>query len=216
MKLKIRSRVKGRVYALALFIIPVILCFAVFPYEKACSFLTGKTLATSPDNLQLLRHIFISLSAPLTFMSIIAINRILKGQGFYYGFIGGIIAIMGSIFLVMDQGSFWLARALLYSLGEPNTELALHLDKTIEAARENLFFWPIFLLPIGVIIQSFGLVREKHIKPYQNLLMILSVLLIVILPLPSLKWISPVILGIALLPLAFKVLHHSESLLHEV
>jgi hypothetical protein len=100
-------------------------------------------------------------------------------SGAWVGFLGGALAVLGSLALAADKGALCLTMSALDEL--PDTEFTNMMPglQAIFSKRGWLvLLWGVLLLPIGFGMQAVALLRSGGIPRWQSLLFLVGVLLI--------------------------------------
>lgn len=97
----------------------------------------------------------------------------------WYGFIGGVLAVLGAIMLAADKGALCLTMSALDTLPEADFKNMMPGLLAMFAKKGWLvLIWGLLLLPIGFIIQAIGLIKSKSLSTWQSLLFLIGVLFI--------------------------------------
>ncbi|MFC1966811.1 hypothetical protein ACFLWI_07745 [Chloroflexota bacterium] len=125
----------------------------------------------------------------------------------WYGFIGGVIAIMGALMLAADKGALCLTMSALDSL--PEHEFAAMMPGLLAMFGKEgwlVLIWGLLLLPIGFVIQAIGLLKSKSLATWQCLLFLIGVLFIGFPDgIEIINVIASVLVAIALIPYGLKL-----------
>jgi hypothetical protein len=126
----------------------------------------------------------------------------------WYGFIGGVLAIMGALMLAADKGALCLTMSALDSL--PEHEFAAMMPGLLAMFGKEgwlVLIWGLLLLPIGFVIQTIGLIKSKSLATWQCLFFLIGVLFI---GTPDgveiINLIASVLVAIALIPYGLKII----------
>jgi hypothetical protein len=206
------AEMKRVIYGLSIILFPMLLLIAFLLHPDLFSFKIVTTAEELANNFRQstifhIGHLVVVLAIPLIVAAILFAMETLKGKGVWYGFIGGIIAILGAIVLAVDKGALCLVLSAFDTLeDEPFSRLVPHLQVIVDKTGLLFLVWFLPLLPIGAIIQTIGLRKEGYVKPWQSIFIIAGLLL---LNNPDIELISSIgallmILGYA--PLGWDVL----------
>lgn len=124
-------------------------------------------------------HFIVMLAVPLIMVATISIMNVLQADGKKYGFWGGIIALFGAFILAVDKGALCLVLSAFDTLPENEfREFMPYLSVILN--KEGLLWvvWLLPLLPLGAIIQAFGLLKERFINVWQGTCLIAGLLLL--------------------------------------
>ena len=105
-------------------------------------------------------------------------NRV-QGKGRKYAFWGGIIGIFGAFILAVDKGALCLVMSAFDTIPEPQFQgLIPYLDVIVQKAGLLWIVYFLPLLPLGAVIQTIGLMKEKVVQKWQGILIIIGLLLL--------------------------------------
>jgi hypothetical protein len=169
------------------------LSFIIFPLVFVFAFATHPNLLSprflGPEELILrlhgagilhFGHALVTLNTALLVVVALHFMTLLENTSMRWaGFIGGAIAILGSLSLAADKGALCLTMSALDNLSK--TEFVQMMPGLLAIfAKEGwmILIWGILLLPIGFGIQAFALIRTKVIPRWQSILFLIGVLLI--------------------------------------
>ena len=95
------------------------------------------------------------------------------------GFLGGALAVLGSLTLAADKGALCLTMSALTELSDPEfMNMMPGLLAIFSKHGWLVLIWGILLLPIGFGIQAIALLKSKALSSWQSLLFFVGVLLI--------------------------------------
>ena len=163
------------------------------------------------SNLFHIGHLIVTLSVPLIIAALIGIMERLKGKGIWYGFIGGLVGIFGAFVLAVDKGSLCIVLSAFDTL--PDTEFAQlvpSLQVIVDRAGLLWINWLLVLLPIGAIIQAIGLIKEKQVRTWQGIVMIVGLLLLNNPDIEVISSIGSVLMMSGYIPLGIKILKSDD------
>lgn len=154
-------------------------------------------------------HLIVAFAIPFIIFSIMHFMNLLKEEGIRYGIIGGIGAIFGAVALALDKGSLCLILSGFDTLPEAEfvgliPYLQVFIDKPGLLAINSL----LILLPLGVSFQTIGLIKEKHVKPWQGILIIVGLLLLINPDIEIISVVGTVLMIIGIYPLGIRTLRH--------
>lgn len=178
------NNTKRRGIGLSFIIFPLIFIFAFAGHPDLFNphFLGPvELIQRAHNNLQLhFGHALVTLCTGLLIVVAIHFMNVLKNTpNEWLGFIGGVIAILGTLLLVADKGALCLTMSALDTITE---------DKFLNMMPGLLAIfskqgWLILieglpLLTIGFIIQAIGLLKSKSLSKWQSILFLIGVLFI--------------------------------------
>jgi hypothetical protein len=122
-------------------------------------------------------HLLMVLSVPPLTIVIIKFMSMLKKQGAWLGFIGGVLAIYGVLGLAVQKTAQCLVMSAFDTLPEAVYSQLMPAIEVIFGLKGYLaiiFLLP--LLPVGVLIQNIGLYRANAIPRWQSAVTIIAML----------------------------------------
>ncbi|MFC1787312.1 hypothetical protein ACFLY8_04710 [Halobacteriota archaeon] len=154
-------------------------------------------------------HLIVAFAIPFIIFSVMHFMNLLKEKGLWYGIIGGIGGIFGSVALGLDKGSLCLILSGFDTLPEAEfVGLIPYLQVFIDRPGLLVVNWLFILIPLGVSIQTIGLIKEKYVKPWQGILIIVGLLLLINPDIEIISVIGTVLMIIGIYPLGIKTLKH--------
>jgi hypothetical protein len=112
--------------------------------------------------------------------------------------------------LGLDKGSLCLILSGFDTLpDEQFVGLIPYLQVIIDKAGLLVVNWLFLLIPIGVIVQTIGLIKEKHIKRWQGILIIFGLLLLINPDIEIISTVGAVLMIAGFYPLGIKTLKHA-------
>jgi len=124
-------------------------------------------------------HLIVLFAVPFIIIVMVGIMNLLQGKGKKLGFWGGVIGIFGAFILAVDKGALCLVLSSFDTI--PNNqfvELIPYLQVIVDKAGLLFILWLLPLLPIGAILQTIGLMKEKIMSSWQGSFIILGLLLL--------------------------------------
>ena len=144
-------------------------------------------------------HLIVTFAVPVMIVFVIGCMNLLQGPGKKLGFWGGVLGVFGAFILAVDKGALCLTMSAFDTLPEDQFQQFIpYLEPIVSKKGLLVIVWLLFLLVIGGIIQTLGLLKEKVIKKWQAVLIIIGLLLLVN---PDIELISSV--GAALMVIAY-------------
>lgn len=154
-------------------------------------------------------HLIVAFAIPFIIFSVVHFMHILKERGLWFGIVGGVSGIFGSVALGLDKGSLCLILSGFDTLpDEKFVGLVPYLQVIIDKAGLLAVNWLFLLIPIGVIIQTIGLIKEKHIKRWQGVTIIIGLLLLINPDIEVISTVGAVLMIAGFYPLGIKTLKH--------
>ncbi len=124
-------------------------------------------------------HLIVMFSVPVIMIVLIGSMNRLQEVGKRLGFWGGVIGLFGAFILAVDKGALCLVLSAFDTLPEAEFQAFIPFLSVI-VNKEGLLWvvWLLPLLPIGAIIQAFGLLKEQIISKWQGACIIVGLLLL--------------------------------------
>lgn len=124
-------------------------------------------------------HFIVMMTVPLIIVVMVGIINMLQKKGRKYAFWGGIIGIFGAFILAVDKGALCLVMSAFDTIPEPQFQGFIpYLDVIVKKAGLLWIVYCLPLLPLGAIIQTIGLIKEKIVQKWQGILIIIGLLLL--------------------------------------
>ncbi len=124
-------------------------------------------------------HLIVTFAVPVIIVFFIGCMNILQGSGKKYGFWGGILGVFGAFILAVDKGALCLTMSAFDTLPEDQfQEFIPFLEPIVSKKGLLAIVWLLFLLILGGIVQTVGLVKEQVIKKWQAVFIITGLALL--------------------------------------
>lgn len=124
-------------------------------------------------------HFIVMMAVPLIIVAMVGIMNMVQGKGRKYAFWGGIIGIFGAFILAVDKGALCLVMSAFDTIPESDfQELIPYLDVIVKKAGLLWIVYFLPFLPLGAVIQTIGLIKEKVVHKWQGILIIIGLLLL--------------------------------------
>jgi hypothetical protein len=183
-KINLLNKIKRIGVGLAFLLFPLIFIFAFANHPNLFNpkFLGPLELIQRAHNNPLLHlgHALVTLSTGLLVVVAIHFMNLLKNKSAaWYGFIGGVLAIIGALMLAVDKGALCLTMSAFDSL-TADQFVGMMPGLLAMFSKEGYLFlvWGIVFLPIGFVIQAIGLLKSRSLPIWQELLFLIGVLFI--------------------------------------
>ena len=203
---------------LSLIFFPLIFIFAFAGHPNLLNphFLGPAELIQRAHNDSLLHfgHALVTLCTGLLVVVALHFMNVLKNtSNEWFGFIGGVIAILGTILLAVDKGALCLTMSALDTL--PEEEFVNFMPGLLAMFGKEgwlVLIWGLILLPIGFIIQAVGLLRARSLARWQSVLFLIGVLFI---GTPDgveiINLTAAILMAISLIPYGLKLIKQNDS-----
>lgn len=206
-------KTKGLAFSLMLFPIMLLVGFLMHPHlEQMKMIFTAQDLVERFHNNSYyhIGHLIVMFSVPFIIVSMIGIMNGLQSSGKNWGFWGCIIGVFGAFILAVDKGALCLVLSAFDSLPERDfITISPFLQVIVDKAGLLKVCYLLPLLPIGAIIQGVGLIKEKCIKKWQGILMILGLLLLNNPDIELISTIGTLFMCFGYFPIGIKALHNT-------
>jgi hypothetical protein len=125
-------------------------------------------------------HALVTLNTALLVVVALHFMKLLeKGSAASAGFLGGILAIFGSLMLAVDKGALCLTMSALENLSDGDfARMMPGLMAMFSKEGWLVLTWGLLLLPIGSAIQAIALIKVKAIPRWQGILFLIGVLFV--------------------------------------
>ncbi|WP_294545743.1 hypothetical protein [uncultured Bacteroides sp.] len=176
--------IKSKGFAVSVMLFPLMLLagFLMHPDLLEMKMLhTAQDLVDRFHNNQLyhIGHFIVMMAVPLIIVAMVGIMNRVQGKGRKYAFWGGIISIFGAFILAVDKGALCLVMSAFDTIPEPQFQgLIPYLDVIVQKAGLLWIVYFLPLLPLGAVIQTIGLMKEKVVQKWQGILIIIGLLLL--------------------------------------
>lgn len=125
-------------------------------------------------------HALVTLNSALLVVIALHWMKLLeRGSAAWAGFIGGALAVLGSLALAADKGALCLTMSALDGLSDAEfSNMMPGLLAMFSKQGWLVLLWGIVLLPVGFGIQAVALLRTRSIARYRAMFFLVGVLLI--------------------------------------
>ncbi|MCW5857270.1 MAG: hypothetical protein KIS63_03205 [Caldilineales bacterium] len=125
-------------------------------------------------------HSLVLLNTALLVVMAFHFIRILsQGSAAWAGLIGGVLAVLGAIFLAADKGALCLTMSALDTVPEAEFSAMMPGLRAMFAKKGWMaLLWGVLLLPVGAAIQAVGLLQANALPSWQSALFLIGVLLV--------------------------------------
>ena len=102
-----------------------------------------------------------------------------QGSAAWVGLIGGVLAVLGAIFLAADKGALCLTMSALDTVPEAEFSAMMPGLRAMFAKKGWMaLLWGVLLLPVGAAIQAVGLLQANALPGWQSALFLIGMLLV--------------------------------------
>jgi len=155
---------------LALIIFPLVFVFAFAAHPRLLRprLLGPEELVRRAHGNKLVHfgHVLVTLNTSLLIVVALHFMKLLNnGAGVWAGFVGGVIAILGAVFLAVDKGALCLTMSAFDTLPEKTFDQIMPGVMTLFTRKGWLkLLWGIVFLPIGFTIQAIALLKTHTLS----------------------------------------------------
>lgn len=125
-------------------------------------------------------HLLVMFAVPFIIVACARFMSILKDAGAWYGFIGAILGVFGAFMLAVDKGALTFVLTAFRELPHAEFEASAPAIEAIFTRGGWLWItWGFAALPLGVVVQVVGMLKEQIIPRWQGLCIIAGLLLLI-------------------------------------
>ena len=156
-------------------------------------------------------HLIVMFAVPLIIVSMIGIMNMLHNKGKSWGYWGCIIGVFGAFILAVDKGALCLVLSAFDTLSENDfAKVVPYLQVIVDKAGLLKVCLLLPLLPMGAVIQAVGIIKEKIIKKWQGIILIIGLLLLNNPDIEVISSIGSILMCFGYFPIARKILQTSS------
>jgi hypothetical protein len=199
--------------ALAFILYPILagFAFAVHPNllkPKLSHDIQAKITGFHGNKLLHFGHVLMTCAVPLLIVIALQFMHLLEEKADWWGFIGGVFAIVGAIALALDKAALCLVPSAFDTLPEAEFQAMIPGIKAMFELKGWLRLLKLLpLLPIGFIIQTIALVSSNLITPWQSIPMLIGSLLMFNPDIDIIGLMATITLGVGFIPYAVSLMH---------
>jgi hypothetical protein len=172
----------GAGLSFVIFPLVFVFAFAGHPHMMNLHFLNGDELIIRAHGNGLLHfgHALVTVNTGLLVVVALYFMKLLNNGSYAWGgFVGGVVAIFGSLMLAADKGALCLTMSALDSLSSYDfAQMMPGLHAMYSKQGWLVLIWGLLLLPIGFVIQAIALLKSRAISRWQGILFLVGVLFI--------------------------------------
>lgn len=205
-------RTKQRITGLSIMVFPVLLFLGFVAHLNLLSF----ALVTTVDDwiaewrgnvLFHFGHLFVLLAIPFIIFATVRFMSVAQERGAWFSLIGGVLGVYGAFMLAVDKGALTLVLTAFDTL--PNDQFAdikPSLQAIFDRAGWLWITWTFIALPVGVILQTVGMLKEGIILKWQGTTIIVGLLLLLNPDIEIVSSAGAVLMCIGFVPLGLREL----------
>ena len=177
-----RTKRIGTGLSFLIFPLVFVFAFAGHPNMMSFHFLSPEELILRAHGNGLLHfgHALVTLNTGLlVVVALYFMNLLNNGSCAWAGFVGGVVAVFGSLMLAADKGALCLTMSALDSLsGSDFAQMMPGLLAMFSKQGWLVLIWGLLCLPSGFVIQAIALLKSRAIPRWQGILFLVGVLFI--------------------------------------
>ena len=215
------EQIKAKGFALSIIVYPIMLFigFVTHPNLLAMEPLqTVEQLVNRFHNNPMYHygHLIVTFAVPVIIVYFIGTMNLLQGKGKKLGFWGGVIGVFGAFILAVDKGALCLTMSAFDTLTQDEFYLfSPYLYVIVEKAGLLFIVWLLFALIVGGVMQTIGLIKEKVIKRWQGILIIIGLLLLANPDIELISSVGSALMCIGYIPWGIQELRKTKTERHE-
>lgn len=157
-------------------------------------------------------HVLMIIAVPLLIVIAVHFMNVLEQKSGWWGFVGGILVVVGAVVLALDKAALCLVPSALDTLHEAEFRAMIPGIQAMFQYRGWLWLLRLLpLLPVGFIIQTIGLVRSNLLPRWQSIPLLVGSVLMANPDIDLIGLSATFILGIGFIPYAISLLQNSRS-----
>jgi hypothetical protein len=213
-RLELVKRV-GSGLAIIIFPIVFIILFAVHPnlFNIAIENDVNVRIGEFHGNAFLhLMHFIMLICVPIVIVVALKLVNLLKGRGAWFGFIGGVMAIIGAIVLAVDKTALCLVPSAFDTLSEAQfLQLVPGIDSLFAYKGYLFVIWLLPLLPLGFVVQGIGLYVSRILPRWQSIMIIIGAFLLANPDIDLISLTGSIFIAIGMLPLGLNIVRNNKT-----
>ena len=197
---------------LCIILFPVMLLFGFLSHPNIFSLEVTKDVASWTaewrGNVMFhLGHLAVLFAVPLIIVSVLRFMSLPRGRGAWYGFIGGVLGVYGAFMLAVDKGALTLVLTAFQTVPDDQfAGIVPALQTLLDRAGWLWITWTFIALPLGVIVQMIGLLRERIIPRWQGVSTIVGLLLLINPDIEIISSLGALLMCVGLIPIGIREL----------
>jgi len=130
-----------------------------------------------------------------------------RGRGAWYGFVGGVLGVFGAFMLAVDKGALTLVLTAFQTIpDEQFMNILPALQALLDKAGWLWILWLFLFLPVGFILQTVGLMKERIIPKWQGSVIIIGLLLLINPDIEIISSVAAILMCIGFIPIGIREL----------
>lgn len=153
-------------------------------------------------------HLLVLFAVPPIIVAVIRFMSLPRGRGAWYGFIGGALGVYGAFMLAVDKGALTLVLTAYETVPDEQFDgIIPALQALLDRAGWLWITWTFIALPVGVIVQMIGLLREQIIPRWHGVSIIVGLLLLINPDIEIISSIGALLMCVGLIPIGIRELN---------
>jgi hypothetical protein len=125
-------------------------------------------------------HLLVLFAVPFIIVATVRFTSVTKSRGAWFGFVGGVLGVFGAFMLAVDKGALTLVLTAFQTLPDDQfTASKPALQALFDRAGWLWITWAYITLPLGVMLQTIGMLKEDTIPKWQGYSIIAGLLLLI-------------------------------------
>jgi hypothetical protein len=154
-----------------------------------------------------LGHLLVLFAVPPIVVAVLRFMSLARERGAWLGFIGGVLGVFGAFMLAVDKGALTLVLTAFQTVPSDQFEgIRPALQALLDRAGWLWITWAFVALPLGVVVQMIGLLRERIIPPWQGVSIIIGLLLLINPDVEIVSSVGAALMCIGLIPMGLREL----------
>lgn len=206
------QKAKRLLFGWSLILFPIMLLIGFLSHPDVTSFEITRTAQQLADkfrhsDLFHYGHLVVTFTVPVIIVAHLGLMERLRGEGAWYGLVGGLVTIFGAFILAVDKGSLCLVLSAFDTLPDAAfAQLVPSLQVIVDKAGLLWINWLLVLLPLGGVIVAIGLLREGLVAVWQGGAIILGLLLLNNPDIEIISSMGAILMIVGYVPLGFQFL----------
>lgn len=150
-------------------------------------------------------HLLVLFAVPFVILAVVRFMSVTQGRGAWLCWAGGILGVFGAFMLAVDKGALTLVLTALQTVPDDSFEnIKPALQALFDRAGWLWITWAYVTLPIGVILQAVGMLRDEVIPRWQCYTIIAGLLLLLNPDIEIISSAGAVLMCIGFIPLGLR------------
>jgi hypothetical protein len=157
-----------------------------------------------------LGHLLVLFAVPPIIVAVLRFMSLPRERGAWHGFIGGVLGVFGAFMLAVDKGALTLVLTAFQTVPDDQFDgIIPALQTLLDRAGWLWITWTFIALPLGVVVQMIGLLREHIIPRWQGVSIIVGLLLLINPDIEIVSSVGALLMCVGLIPIGIRELRGS-------